>query len=215
MAEAPQRFPLAWPAGRPRTPSHKRQPGQFKANERRITRVEAMKRLEAEVARLGGQNLLVSSDLVLRADGQPHMGKPEPIDPGVVAFFTLQGEAVSMPCDRFGELAQNLAALAGHIEATRRITRYGVATASETLQAFTALPAPDHAAPSARPWREVLGLRADFPEGLDRDEAEMVITRRYRLKASEAHPDVVGGSEAKMADLNRARDEAMQAARSA
>lgn len=211
---APQRFPLAWPAGRPRTAGSKRQPGQFKANEKRITRLEAMKRLETEVARLGGTNLLVSSDLQLRADGQPHMGKPEPYDPGVVAFFTLKGEAVSMPCDTFGELAQNIAAIAAHIEATRRQTRYGVATAAESLQAFMALPSPEGGITVARPWREVLGLRSDFPEGLDRDEAEMVITRRFRLKASDAHPDVKGGSEAKMADLNRARDEAMQAVRS-
>lgn len=208
MTEAPARYPLAWPAHRPRTPWQKRKPGQFKADERRITRVQAMRRLSDEVTRLGGQNLIVSSDLVLRADGQPHMGKPEPTDPGVVAFFVLKGEGVSLPCDTFDSLAQNIAALAAHIEATRRIERYGVASSSETLQAFMALPPPD-AAPTARPWRAVFGFTAHFPEGLSRTEAEAVIKTRYRERATTAHPDVAGGSEAAMADLNRARDEAL------
>ena len=211
MTGAPTRYPLQWPAGRPRTRG--RAHGQFKANERRITRVEAMKRLEAEVGRLGGQHLVVSTDLVLRADGQPHMGKPEPTDPGVVAFFLLKGQPVSMPCDTFSELAQNIAALAAHIEATRRITRYGVATAAETLQAFTALPAPEGSRP-ARPWREVFGLRADFPDGHDVEEAEMVINRRWKLALQDLHPDRNGGDERLAAETNAARDEALREVRS-
>lgn len=205
MTEAPARYPLAWPQGRPRT--RQRKFGTFRANDRRITRVEAMKRLADEVTRLGGQSLVVSSDLMLRADGHPHMGKPEPTDPGVVAFFVLKGQSVSLPCDTFDTLAQNIAALAAHIEATRRIERYGVASSSETLQAFTALPSNE--APKARPWREVFAFTAHFPDGLSRTEAEAVINARYRERASTAHPDVAGGSQAAMADLNRARDEAL------
>lgn len=215
MTEAPESaYPLRWPQGRPRTLGNRRQYGQFKASEKRITRVQALDRLKAEVSRLGGLYLIVSSDLVLRQDGQPHQGKAEPADPGVVAFFSLKGQPVSLPCDTFESLAQNIAALAAHIEATRRIERYGVASASETLQAFLSLPSPDGSkASTAKPWRDVLGLKADFPSGYDAGDAEIIIQARWRERATHAHPDT-GGSTEKMAELNSARTEALAVVRS-
>jgi hypothetical protein len=214
MTNTPSAYPLQWPAGRPRTPANRRQYGQFKSGDRRVTRAQATDRLRAEVKRLGGLYLTISSDLVLRQDGQPHLGKAEPADPGVVAFFTLKGASVALPCDTYSSLAQNIAALAGHIEATRRIERYGVVTASETLQAFTALPPPPgSSAPAARPWREVLHLKPDFPFGLDSADAEMIVQARWKKLATAAHPDT-GGSAASMAALNAARDEALACVRS-
>jgi hypothetical protein len=92
-----------------------------------------------------------------------------------------------MACDRYDEVSQNVAAIAAHIEATRRIERYGVATAAETLQAFEALPAPFDA---VRDWRKILG-DCDTVTGV-RDA--------WRAKAQEAHPDK-GGHHAAMAAL--------------
>lgn len=201
--------PLKWPAGRARTPDGKRQWGQFRNGDQRISRPAAISRLADEVRRLGGRNLVVSSDLPVRRDGAPKAKRLPPSDPGVVAYFSLGEQAVSLPCDTFHSIAQNIAAIAAHVEATRRIERYGVASASETLQAFTALPSAANTAPT---WREVLGLKPDFPEGYEPEDAEIIVKARWKSRATAAHPDT-GGTVEKMAELNAAKDEAVAAIR--
>jgi hypothetical protein len=194
MSGAPaSAYPLTWPSHKPRTPWQRRRRGTFVAGDKPITRVEAAKRLKREVAALGGIYPLISSDLILRGDGEPHLGKPEPTDPGVCVYFQMGGQPYAMACDTFDSLAQNMAAIANHIDATRRIERYGVATAAETLQAFQALPAPTT-------WRDVLGGPATRLEA----------TAAYRRLAADAHPDR-GGSDERMAELNAARDAALKA----
>lgn len=212
----PTRYPLAWPPGKPRTAWQNRKRGQFQftppgaAKPKLVTRVQAMKRLQAEVERLGGVYPLISSNLELRKDGEPRLDRAEPGDPGVSVYFSMDGQPYAMACDTFDSLAQNVAAIAGHIEATRRITRYGVATAAETLQAFSALPPPSAAGqPVKRSWRAVLGFSAHFPDGLTASEARNVLSDRYRERAKLAHADA-GGSDAAMAELNGARDEALK-----
>jgi hypothetical protein len=102
-----------------------------------------------------------------------------------------------MACDTYTEVAQNIAAIANHIEATRRIERYGVATAAETLRAFQALPPPVQEAPKT-PWWVVFGVDS-MTTDVD------VIQAIYRVKARQA------GSEAALLALNLARDEALGA----
>lgn len=191
MADA---YPLAWPAHKPRTSWQRRKSGQFSHDGSPISRVQALRRLDAELTRLGGANILVSSDLQLRRDGQPHLGKGEPSDPGVCLYFSMKGKPYAMACDTYDKLAQNIAAIANHIEATRRIERYGVATAAESLQAFTALPAPP------KP-HEILGV----PAGAD----EAAVRAAWRRLIAAGHPDQ-GGSEARAAELNAARDEMLR-----
>jgi DnaJ-class molecular chaperone len=55
-----------------------------------------------------------------------------------------------------------------------------------------------------RPWREVL----EYGNSPAQREA---IQRHYRILASSAHPDK-GGTAERMAELNAARDEALQEA---
>ncbi len=203
----PTRYPLAWPAGRPRTKN--REYGKFKTKTdngryletKPVTVAQAMERLEAEIGRLGGIYPLLSSNIQLRLDGRPYSGQPEPQDPGVAVYFSLKGKPFALACDRYDKVAQNIAALAAHIEATRAISRHGVASAEETLQAFQALPPPMVTPPPEPPWWEVFGV---VREMADKDTIEAL----YRAKARTAHPDK-GGSEAAMARLNRARDAAL------
>lgn len=210
MSKSPSRFPLQWPAHRPRTDSWKRKPGRFKADGRDITAAVAMGRCEEELERMGGVYPILSSNLELRMDGRPRSGKAPPTDPGVCLYFSLKSEPFALACDRYSSAPQNIAAIAAHLEATRAIERHGVASAAESLRAFSALPPPDvSTSPQARPWRAVLGLSDGFPsEDLDLDVAATIINGRWRKLAASAHPDK-GGSEAGMADLNRARDEAL------
>jgi hypothetical protein len=194
VGEAPSRFPLAWPAHKPRTSWDRRRRGKFSASGRTITMKEAITRAMAEVARLGGTYGLISSNVALRLDGLPKSGQGEPADPGVCLYFQIGGKPYAMACDVYDKVAQNLAAIAAHIEATRAITRHGVATAAETLQAFAAL-----AAPAPRSWRDVLELSRDAGIG----DVRAALRRLAQIR----HPDK-GGSEGAMAELNAARDAA-------
>lgn len=187
-----QRYPLVWPAGKPRTSYYLRKNGSFKADGRSITVDRAFERIDYELERIGGKNPLVSSNVELRVDGRPRMDRSPPSDPGVCLYFDMGGKPHALGCDAYNTVAQNLAAIAAHLEATRAISRHGVATAAEMFTAFVALPPP-------KPWWEVLGVG----ENVSLRMAE----EAYRILARKAHPDA-GGSTAAMAELNAARDAA-------
>lgn len=206
MTSAPQRSPLSWPAHRPRTAWSRRRPGAFRTNSQDITVAAAMDRVEAELQRLGGINALLSSNLDLRLDGRPRSGVGQPADPGVCLYFTLKAEPFALACDTYSRVAQNIAVLAAHLEATRAIERHGVASAAESLQAFSALPPP--AAPARTCW-DILGVSRqtimDLPERL----RTITINEAWRGLSKAAHPDA-GGTEAAQADLNAARTAALE-----
>lgn len=201
MTDAPLAYPLAWPSHRPRRTSGWKY-GKFSVRNQWITNAQAIKRVQDEVKRLGGTNLLISSNVSLRLDGLPRSGQGEPEDRGVCVYFSLNAEPMAMACDRYTAVADNLAAIAAHLEATRAIERHGVASASETLRAFVALPAPSGSAPS-RSWRDVFG----FPDRITMTSTDVAV--RYRKLAAERHPDR-GGSQEAMAELNAARDAALK-----
>jgi hypothetical protein len=190
-------YPLAWPTGRPRTQGYYRKDGNFKKDGAAITIRAAMERLQSEIEKLGGKDAVLSANLQRNLDGSPRSGQPEPADPGVAVYFTLKGKPICMPCDTYRRAAQNIAAIAAHIDATRAIERYGVATVAEMFRGFEALPAP-------KGWREILGIQHNGP--VDRAAVEAL----YRNRARERHPDMPGGSTAAMAELNAARDEALR-----
>lgn len=196
---APTAFPLAWPSFRARTPAAKRTVGAFTSGKKLIDIPAAADRLEDEVRRLGGRNLLISSNLRPTLGGRPAANQGNPDDPGVAIYFQMGNDPITLACDTYTSLAQNLAALAQHIEATRRIERYGVQSAKETLQAFSALPPPA----AKRSWREVLGLQQH--RAVDRD----TIQGAWKYLAAKYHPDA-GGDPAKMSEINVARDEALK-----
>lgn len=181
-------YPLAWPAGRPRTRYPK--DGTFSSFGSRITIAQAADRVENEVARLGGSYLLISSNVEVTLSGRPRSGTAAPADPGVCVYFHVKKQPYALACDRYTKVADNLAAIAAHIEAVRKIERHGVASTAETLQAFQALPAPK------RP-HEILGIPADATEA--------DVKRAWRTRIADAHPDQ-GGTQAAAAEINAARD---------
>lgn len=99
-----------------------------------------------------------------------------------------------MPCDTYDRVADNIAAIAAHIEKTRAITRYGVASVEQMFAGFLALRSPEN----ERPWRETLGLHRELHVSL------AMVEEQFRRLARERHPDQ-GDSDAMMAELNRAR----------
>lgn len=203
-------YPLQWPASRPRKSGAARRDGRFsiKRNNGRwletkaLSVSDALGRLQDELDRIGARYPVVSTNLETRLDGLPRSGQSEPADPGVALYFDLAGKPHCMPCDTYTKVAQNIAAIAAHIEATRAIERHGVSSVAEMFAGFTALPAPN----ARRPWRDVLGFHgAQLPN-------KGAIDAAWRDKAKKAHPDA-GGSDAAMSELNAARDEALKAVR--
>ena len=207
-----QAFPLAWPHGRPRTKNPIRASfntkiipaGKAYTESKALTVADALGRLQGELDRLKASNYVLSSNVALRLDGLPRSGQGEPDDRGVALYFTIGGKPHCLPCDRYNRVADNIAAIAKHIEATRAIERYGVASLNDMFAGFLALPAPKY---RSRSWRDVFGFdnQTHASKGLIEDA--------FKFLAKERHPDKPGGSHAAMAELTAARDEALEEAK--
>jgi hypothetical protein len=105
---------------------------------------------------------------------------------------------VCIAVDRYDKAEDNLQAIHHIIEARRVELRHGtLALVRASFRGFRALPPP----PDAKTWREVLDY-GEAPAVADR------INAQYRKLAASAHPDK-GGSDAAMAALNKARDQAL------
>lgn len=191
------RFPLSWPLGWPRSDPAKLKSSNFSAGGRDITISAAISRLELELARLGAGDPLLSSNLKLGISGVPLSGQAEPKERGVAVYFTLKGHDRVLACDRYLAVAGNIAAIAAHIDALRRIERYGVGTIEQAFAGYTALPAPS--ADNRAAWRKVF----EFHPG-DTPNPESV-NRVYRMMAMRANND-----EAVLRSLNIARDDALR-----
>lgn len=187
MTELPtEAYPLQWPVGRPRTKWPER--SNFE-----VTLGKAIKDVQEEVRRLGGQGLVISSNLPLRRDGIPYANASQPQDRGVAVYFKYKRKPMCFACDRWQKIEDNLRAIAKTIDALRGIERWGTGQMVEqAFTGFTALPAPE------QPW-QTLGLDTSNPTREQIDEA-------YRRLAGEHHPDR-GGDTQQMARINAARDE--------
>lgn len=189
--------PLSWPLWKPRTDPSDRKQGLFRKTgdrgwKRPLSVADARDRVLAELDRYTqtGKNwrvppdsVILSTNLRTRQDGLPYSNAKEPDDPGVAVYFELDGEAYVLACDTFDRVADNLAAIAGHIEADRRQERYGVGTARDRYAGFKALPAAGEG--SGQGWWEVLGVTMGAS---DRD-----VKRAYRQRLHETHPDKSDG----------------------
>jgi hypothetical protein len=195
--DAITRYPLAWPVGWRRTPAIARVAAPFRRGGVRLAVPDALTRLDVELGRLGARAPTLSTNVNLRLDGRIR-GDETPADPGVAVYFAFKGKAIALAADRFLRVADNVAAIAGHIEAIRRIERYGIGTIEQAMAGYRALPAD-----TAADWRAVFGFAPTAALTLaDVDAA-------YRTAARRLHPDA-GGSDVGMAHINRAREYARQ-----
>lgn len=185
-------YPLQWPTGVARTPPNKRMRSPF-----RTGFDQAVKNVAGSLQRFQKEAGVPIDNVVLSTNVDLINRRPE--DPGAVAWFRMDGEFVAFGVDRFREVEANIQAIHHIIEARRTELRYGgLNIVRQTFRAFVALPGP-----GTKPWWEVLAMPPDAP--LKDIEAA------YRRLAKERHPDR-GGSDAMMAELNAAFDEAKNAA---
>jgi len=200
-------YPLRWPEGWPRsrgrkaanfgktTTKYSDQPGGHSWKQKTdLTMVDAMKRLQAELERLGvnvTDDSIVSTNLKLNLSGLPRGDQGEPSDPGVAVYFQKRnGPMRVIAIDAYHRVRDNVAAIAATLEAMRAIERHGGAQILErAFTGFDALPAP-------KKWWDILQVKPDA----SRDTIEA----NFRRLARDRHPDA-GGSNAAMAELNEAR----------
>jgi DnaJ domain len=182
------RYPLAWPETFPR--STRREASRFKA-----TLASALKNVETSLKMFGKDSGKPVSDIVLSSNVT--LGFERPDDPGVAVWFKWENRQVCIPCDRYTSAAENLQAIHHVLEARRTELRHGtLALVRATMSGFIALPKQ-----AGADWWEVLKL--------PRDASRADIETRFRELARERHPDR-GGSDHQMAELNRARSEALK-----
>jgi hypothetical protein len=199
-------WPLAWPPGWPRTPRHKRQDSKYRFKRQGSlyapksdfwTFAAARNEMISELERIGARSVVLSTNYELRLDGLPRSSGPTPDDTGVAIYFQLAGKPMVMACDMHQRAEENMRSITLALEAMRQLKRHGGGMMMERAFAgFAAL------APPRSCW-DVLGLRPGAP----RSEVE----RAWRMRVKEAHPDLTGGSHDAIAEINRARDEALLA----
>jgi hypothetical protein len=209
-------YPLQWPAGWRRIDRVFRTRAKFgkKAQStigswqvrNELSIAQAVERVRAELKRMGvlDDDLVISTNLLLRLDGLPRSGQSEPQDPGVAVYWTephLQGTPPRcMAIDRYDRVADNLAAVAATLEAMRAIERHGGAEILE--RAFTGFTALAH--DGGRKWWDVLGCASDAPRH--------VIESHYLRRRSATHPDK-GGDAAEFQAVHQAWEQAQEACR--
>jgi hypothetical protein len=193
-------FPLNWPEDWPRTPADRIGNSRFQTSF-----AVARDGLMEQIARLGGQHVVLSTNVRLKRDGLPYASDPEPDDGGVAVYFLYKGQSMCFACDKYWRVKENIQAIRLTIEALRGIERWGASDMMHrAFNGFMQLPAPGQT--TALSWREVLGIA----EGINDLE---YIKHVYRRLSGERHPDRPGGSDEAMAELNRAWQQAQEALR--
>ena len=199
------KFPLSWPAGWKRTPSHHRNRARFNkkgssGRKDKLSIEQATQRVRGELQRMSiyEGNVIISTNLMLRGDGLPRSGQPEPQDPGAAVYWKKSQWKTHkvMAIDQYDRVADNLAAIAATLDAMRAIERHGGAIILErAFLGFDQLPEPNN-------WRHELGLT-------DKQVTLEEVKAAYQRLAITYHPDK-GGSHERMASINRAWSDAQR-----
>lgn len=169
--------------------------------------------LLAEVRRLGGMEVVLQLDLIggeqaFRVNGTLR-AQAKTASPAVIVSFKGRNGPMRMQCDHFtrgprGKLEDwqcNVRAIAGALDALRKVERYGIGRGTEQYVGFGALPAA-RAMPAAMTIDEagrLLGVSVDSVPPAD------TVSALWRHHVKECHPDS-GGDPDKFRRLTEARD---------
>tara|TARA_B100001079_G_scaffold190327_1_gene164179 strand:+ start:9066 stop:9656 length:591 start_codon:yes stop_codon:yes gene_type:complete len=187
-------YPLCWPAGRPRTRRPERSRFDTTLGLARDTLIE-------EIGRLGGTNLIISTNVPTRKDGQFYASAKRPDDPGVAVYFDYKGSQHCFACDQWDRLQDNVQAIRKTIDALRGIARWGSGDMMErAFTGFAALPDPGSA--GGEHWSTVLDVASDASN----DE----VRAAYRRARSAAHTDRDTGDNAAFHRVQTAWEQAQQ-----
>lgn len=183
-----RKYKLNWPEGEPRTPTgdrRKRSPFSMNFD-------KALRELDNEL------QLFHALDVVLtHNDNRRELQKPK--DAAAVLYFTLGGRDISIPCDLYFNVQDNIRAIGQVVKAMRRMEMYGGSRMSQkSFTGFVALPPPKDV------W-SILGLNQKLGQGLNQRMRREYVMDGFRTKAKEIH-----GAGGDMAALVEARDLALK-----
>jgi hypothetical protein len=187
-------YPLSWPSHWVRQPRRHR--SAFSA--RSVDQATRALLNQLRISGVGEYNVVISTNLQLRNDGLPRSNQAEPTDTAAAVYFRFKDKPRVLACDRWDRVADNLWAMAKHIETLRAQERWGVGTMEQAFAGYTALPAPGDS--GAATWWAVLGVAHDCT-------LETALAA-YREQARRCHPDANGGTHEAMTRLNAAWDQA-------
>jgi hypothetical protein len=203
--ERNEAYPLSWPAGWPRRAADASERAKFNVKvsvegqtwkrSNAVTLYVGRERLLDELRRLGATDVVLSSNIPTRLDGLPYSKAAEPRDHAVAVYFRIKHEPRVLACDKWDRVADNMAALAAHVEAIRGQLRWGVGSLEQAFGGYRALPAMG----ATKAWHEILGM----PASSTWDQVKG--RREYLLR--QHHPDH-GGNQNQAAEINAAFDEA-------
>ncbi len=182
----PTSFPLVWPQGWPRSPF--KQGSRFKTPS--IT--DGVSKIESELKKLDAKNLIISTNLKPTLGRTPEMKAGA--DLGAAVYFRFKDTPIALACDKWSRVADNIWAIACHIENLRSQERWGV---GKLEQAFSGYKALAEKSGGALAWWQVFGYAALA------DVRAPAVREKYRTLAAILHPDK-GGDKDKMIELNMA-----------
>jgi hypothetical protein len=217
MERKDPRYPLSWPFGWKRTPEDERKASDFRETAdvmravwtdgirhdksvrgtKPVSLRTACDRLQEQLDRLGATDTVLSTNVELTLAGEPRGGMRPPKDPGAAAYFKLQQKDRVLACDRWRTVQENVAALAAHIDAIRRVDRYGVGTMDQAFAGYDALPAPSE--DNRPPWRKILGFKPMTE--VTPDDVNVNFKALAKLAVH---------NHSRMVELNLARDQALR-----
>jgi hypothetical protein len=205
MNEDITNFPLYWPANQPRITSAKRRRAAFSTRSRGFSAygpsrkhsiAESARELEAEIKRMGGKNMIISSNLKVKGNGLPYSSQRTPDDPGVAVYFNWNKRDLVFACDKWLLIEDNLWAIVKHIEALRGQERWGVGSLDQAFAGYAALPDPE-----LKQWWEDLGV--------DQSASNEQIKTAFLSLAKRYHPDSGSGDPIMFDRVKKAYDLAM------
>ena len=188
-------YPLSWPLGYKRTKIRKDSRFSQTAEGAQIF-------LRNELTRLGTRSVIISSNVPVRKDGYIYsdMSATKIDDPGVAIYFRYKDMDVSMCCDTYSRVWENIYALGKGIESIRGMNRWGVSEFIE--RAFTGFKAlPENTVVNGIGWWTVL----DLPMNANVHQ----IKEAYRKLRQKYHPDRPDGNADKFVQVEKAYMEAL------
>lgn len=182
-----RQYKLNWPADEPRTPvGDRRARSPFSMD---FTR--ALRLIDQELERFRAIDVVLSHNDNRRGNNLK--------DPAAALYFKLGGRDISICCDLYFDVHDNIRAIGKIVEAMRTIERYGGQHLSQkSFTGFVALPPPPDI------WK-VLGVSKGVGEALNDKMRREYVMDAFRNKAKDGH-----SAGADMQALVEARDEALK-----
>lgn len=189
---------IDWPDSFERTPSEDREPysGGF-----RVTRSVAFQNVLDELRTWDGV-----TDVQLDSGAEHQQQNPnKPYanssfdDPGVVVYFTKDGEKMAAACDRWDSPRDNAQDLYHYLHETRMQEQRGTVTAESEYDKLR-LPSGDGGVVAAEPApHEVLGVSPDA--------SKSEVRGAFRDRVKSVHPDQNGGESEAFQRVKNAKEE--------